>query len=320
MHHPSVSFIVPCKNGAASIRHCIASLQDLTCGDDEIIVVDNGSTDGTFAIASSFEGTRVIESAAVTIAAVRNDGARRAHGDWLAFVDCDTVLATDWRDHLQRVFRDDHVVATGSGPHLSPNPTWVEKAWLCGSEGRAGPAEYVWSGNLIVRGEAFRRLNGFCEDLETDEDTDFCWRITKRFGEKSLAHAPHMKAAHLGNSKTLKQFWIRQYWHASGMLSSAGKHGLDKALVMTIAFALLNLFAVGWFLTRPTPLDSLISASSILLVPALTALYRMRASECARWAPQLVLLYTLFYYARTARAFRDSIIRFWTLKKNTGRG
>ena len=316
---PSISFIVPCRNGEPSIRQCLQSLQDLRRNGDEIIVVDNGSTDETFRIAAAAEDIVVFESDATTVAGVRNDGARRARGDWLAFVDCDTVLAKDWRTHLERVFRHNAVVATGSGPHLPPNPRWLEKAWLCGWGDRSGPAEYVWSGNLIVRAEAFQTLNGFSEDLETDEDTDFCWRVREIFGEQALVHAPQMKAVHLGNSKTLKQFWSRQYWHAAGMLASARKHGLDKALAMTTAFAFLNLFGLGWFLSSPNPLGGITLAGSILLVPGLTALYRMRALECIRWGPQLVLLYTLFYYARLARASRDSVVRLLRLQEIRGR-
>src|SRR6201998_3437561 len=93
---PSVSVIVPARNAEASLRACLESLLAQVGIEFEIIVVDDGSTDGTRAIAESFAGVRVIhpgplppgwtgKNNAVTA------GAREARGEWLLFTDADTV-------------------------------------------------------------------------------------------------------------------------------------------------------------------------------------------------------------------------------------
>ena len=103
---PDVSIIVPARNEEASLGACLESLVAQTGVEFEIIVVDDGSTDRTRAIAQSFAGVRVISpdplrgnSAGKTCTAEnwtgKNNaviaGAKEAHAKWLLFTDADTV-------------------------------------------------------------------------------------------------------------------------------------------------------------------------------------------------------------------------------------
>src|SRR5271157_378248 len=93
---PEVSIIVPARNEEASLGDCLESLTAQTGVAFEIIVVDDGSTDRTRAIAQSFAGVRVISPGpAHENWTGKNNavvaGAKEAHANWLLFTDADTV-------------------------------------------------------------------------------------------------------------------------------------------------------------------------------------------------------------------------------------
>ena len=93
---PTMSVIVPARNEEVNLRPCLESLVSQTGVSREILLVDDGSTDGTRAIAQSFPDVRVIDPGPLppgwtgknnAVAA----GAREAKGKWLLFTDADTV-------------------------------------------------------------------------------------------------------------------------------------------------------------------------------------------------------------------------------------
>ncbi|SCL33631.1 Glycosyl transferase family 2 [Micromonospora nigra] len=92
---PLVSVIVPNYNYAQPLRHCLAALAAQTHGPLEVIVVDDGSTDDSVAVADSF-GVRVLRTPVNSGPSVaRNIGAEAARGEILMFVDSDVALAPD---------------------------------------------------------------------------------------------------------------------------------------------------------------------------------------------------------------------------------
>jgi glycosyltransferase involved in cell wall biosynthesis len=91
-----VSIIVPARNEEVSLGNCLASLTAQTGVAFEIIVVDDGSTDRTRAIAQSFAEVRVISPEPLPDAWTGKNnavvaGAKEAHAPWLLFTDADTV-------------------------------------------------------------------------------------------------------------------------------------------------------------------------------------------------------------------------------------
>lgn len=93
---PSVSVIVPARNEECCLGNCLSSLITQAGIDFEIIVVDDGSSDRTRAIAQSFAGVRVVDSPALPPGwSGKNNalvaGAAAARGEWLLFTDADTT-------------------------------------------------------------------------------------------------------------------------------------------------------------------------------------------------------------------------------------
>lgn len=107
----SVSIIVPTFNGGHRISKCLEALISQTGGKRaEIIVVDDGSTDGTYGVVSAHPGVRVIRQENAGPAAARNRGANDAQGDILLFTDDDCVPNSDWLLSMLAPFADPNVV------------------------------------------------------------------------------------------------------------------------------------------------------------------------------------------------------------------
>lgn len=102
-----VSFVVPARNEADCIAACVASLmRQAGSFRSEVIVVDNGSTDDTAALASSV-GARVVTEPRPGLAHARQAGLYAAQAPILVYVDADTMLPPGWTADALRLFRRD---------------------------------------------------------------------------------------------------------------------------------------------------------------------------------------------------------------------
>jgi glycosyltransferase involved in cell wall biosynthesis len=97
---PSVSVVIPVCNGESTLAECLACVYRSTYETFEVVVVDDGSTDGTREIAARFPLRLVQTEGRVGPAAARNLGAQAAEGDILFFIDADVMLRPDSIDRL----------------------------------------------------------------------------------------------------------------------------------------------------------------------------------------------------------------------------
>ena len=94
-----VSIIIPCYNSEAYLGACMDSVLAQTMEDFEAILIDDGSGDGTLAVAQAYAGrdarVRVLAQENRGVAAARNLGLEHARGEWITFVDSDDLLPPD---------------------------------------------------------------------------------------------------------------------------------------------------------------------------------------------------------------------------------
>lgn len=94
-----LSVVVPVYNVEDYLEECLRSLADQSLRDLEVVMVDDGSTDGSAAIARRFadedERFRLVSQPNAGLGAARNTGIREAHGEFLAFVDSDDLVPSD---------------------------------------------------------------------------------------------------------------------------------------------------------------------------------------------------------------------------------
>lgn len=130
----TLSIIIPAYNEELTISHCLDALMQQTVAPDEIIVVDNKSTDATAKIAGAYPGVKIVEEKlAQGITPARNKGLNSATGDILCRIDADTIVPKDWVASMRGYFdahpslvHDLHGVA-GSADYQIPGPLFLGK-------------------------------------------------------------------------------------------------------------------------------------------------------------------------------------------------
>ena len=183
---PRVSVIVCSYNGSRTLRDCCDGLQRLEYPDYEVIVVDDGSTDSTGAIAESY-GFRVIRTENRGLSRARNTGLAAATGEIVAYIDDDAYPDPDWLTYLVLTLSSSSHVGVG-GPNLTPaedgpvaqcvarapgNPTHV---LLTDEE-----AEHLPGCNMAFRKSALEAIGGFDPRFRTaGDDVDVCWRLREQ--------------------------------------------------------------------------------------------------------------------------------------------
>lgn len=190
-----LSFVIPAYNEEMYLRGCLESIISHIGGlgkgasPVEVIVVNNGSTDGTREIALSFPGVTVVDEPAKGLVKARQAGYRAATGDLIANVDSDNILPAGW---LQKVFaefgKDDRLVAL-SGPlvyyDLSALDRLCTTFFYCIAYVAYLLSHYVLraggmlqGGNFVLRKSALEKIGGYNTDIDFyGEDTDIARRM-----------------------------------------------------------------------------------------------------------------------------------------------
>ncbi len=168
-----ISVIVPVYNHEAYVAQALRSALDQSFPAHEILLVDDGSTDGSAAVAAGIPGVKVLRRPNGGIGAARNTGLRAATGDAFAFLDADDRWHPD-KLRLQRealLCRPElDMVFSMARQFLSPDLSEAERAQ------RKVEQEVVpgrMAGTMLIRRGSFERVGEFRGDLRTAEFLDW---------------------------------------------------------------------------------------------------------------------------------------------------
>ncbi|MBR5253660.1 MAG: glycosyltransferase family 2 protein [Bacteroidales bacterium] len=190
------SVIIPLYNKRNSLRQCIQSVLNQTYGNFELIIVDDGSTDGSGEIVREFSDNRIrfIQKENAGVSSTRNLGIKSSHNQWITFLDADDVWA-EW--HLETMVRlaesEPLALVLSSSIESFTDSEGVENKlktvnkdfnhylikdlysdWL-------NRKQVICSSSAVVHISCFAKIGYFREDLIKGEDTNLWARLFEHF-------------------------------------------------------------------------------------------------------------------------------------------
>lgn len=276
MSAPRFSVVIAAYNAEATLARAIQSVLDQTWRPHELIVVDDGSTDGTLGVARGF-GERVvcIHQSNAGVAAARNAGVGRSTGDWLAFLDADDWYYPDrLRRHAEWIARDGTLdFLTGDSEYRAPDGTLLRRAMTSTVAGRAmldkarGALEVVMEGEeigpfvedhfgdthtLSVPARTFRAVGGYPVGRAVCEDVNLLIRLCARSRRVGVICEPlgvycvHDQSATRRDPLRAQRLTVEALLPLRGVLADApaavqrGYQGRLRAARLNLAYALLR--------------------------------------------------------------------------------
>jgi hypothetical protein len=188
------------------------------------------------------------------VSELRNQGARHATGEVLAFVDADHEIAPGWVAAAIETLQLDGVGAAGALCRAPADGTWVQHAYgyLRGRARGRHDVEWLGSGNLAVWRRTFDAVGGFDTSLETCEDVDLCYRI--RSAHLRIVSDARLDNIHHGDPKTLHDLFKSELWRGRDNLRVSFRgpfswQGLPSAVVPLVDVVMVGLVPMGLLAT-----------------------------------------------------------------------
>jgi GT2 family glycosyltransferase len=319
---PRVTVVICSYNGSRTLRDTLEGLTRVQYPNFEVIVVNDGSTDATPAIAAEYD-VRLINTDNRGLSSARNSGWQAASGEIVAYIDDDAYPDPHWLHYLAYSFMTGDWAGVG-GPNIAPPGDGAIAGCVANAPG--GPvhvllsdreAEHIPGCNMAFRRDALAAVGGFDPRYRAaGDDVDLCWRLQQRGGRIGF-HAAAMDWHHRRNS--LAMYWrqqkgygkaealLEQKWpgrySAAGHLAWAGRL-YGRGFALPIPFGAARVYGGVWgsaayqSLYRPAPLTLLVlplMPEWYLVIAALAALLLLSLS----WPP-LRFIAPLLVLAATA--------------------
>jgi GT2 family glycosyltransferase len=236
-----LAIIIPVRNDASRLRTCLEAIgRNPLSARVSVIVADNGSTDESSAVAEA-AGATVLPLPGHRVGELRNLAVGLTSAPLIAFVDADHIIDAGWIPAALDIFQDSSVVAAGAPYSAVSDANWMQRAYnrFRPAVQSAQPVEWLGSGNLIVRRDAFEQAGGFDARLESCEDVDLCNRL-RRSGHRLVAD-PRLRSVHLGDPATARALFFGELWRGRDNIRVTLRGPMTLRALPSVLIPVINL-------------------------------------------------------------------------------
>jgi glycosyltransferase involved in cell wall biosynthesis len=224
----TISTIVCAYNEAGYLAPCLHSLLAQSRRPDELLVVNNASTDDTALVARGVNGVRVVDEPRKGLVRARETGRSAATGDLLVYLDADCRAPLTWLARVERRFVRDPAIVAMSGPYRFYDWDWLGCAMIRSYDLMLAPLTQLlvyrvlrigtlfYGGNFAVRRAALEAIGGFDTAIEFHgEDTNVGRRLVG-VGKVSLAsdcwlYTSARRYRAMGKRRVFR-LYVRNFW------------------------------------------------------------------------------------------------------------
>jgi glycosyltransferase involved in cell wall biosynthesis len=183
----TVSIVIPVFNEEQHLRACLTSVRDQSEPADEVIVVDNNSSDSSLEIASEFDFVKIIKEPKQGIVHARNCGFNSAKSQIIGRIDADSVMDKHWVSRLKQLMQDPEIMAVSGTFYYYDQPS-RKTALLLDTAARQELsrrsrdfAMFFAGANMAIRAKAWHIVEPTtCRDNTMHEDWDLAIHLAQQ--------------------------------------------------------------------------------------------------------------------------------------------
>jgi glycosyltransferase involved in cell wall biosynthesis len=224
----TIGVVVCAYNEARLLAGCLHSLRAQTRVPDDILVINNASTDDTSAVARAVPGVRVIDEPAKGLVVARETARRNARTDILAYVDADCRAPITWLERVEARFAVRTPPIAVTGPYRFYDWDLTGRALIRAYDFVVAPPTHalvhhalgigaiLYGGNFAVRADALAAIGGFDRTIEFHgEDTNLGRRLTP-VGRVQIAREcwvwTSARRYHAMGKRKVFGLYVRNFW------------------------------------------------------------------------------------------------------------
>jgi glycosyltransferase involved in cell wall biosynthesis len=316
-----VSVIVPVHRGGESFRRCLESIAAARSGEDELIVVADGESDGSWRYAEDFGAIIIQIPTPHGPARARNLGAESARGDILFFTDADVTIPPDALRQVARAFEREPGLAAlmGSYDDAPDVPNFLSQYKNLfhhhTHQTAREDASTFWGACGAIRRRVFLEMEGFdtvyrhpsIEDIELGYRLKSAGHEIRLLKSLQVKHLKHWKVASLLKSDFLRRAlpWTELILRDRRFINDLNLRFSSRASV-PVAFGIFGAM-IGSLLWPPLLVVSLGLMAALFLLNA--PLFLFFGRKRGLWFALKAFAWHCFYYVYSGLAFAIGCIR-----------